>query len=115
MAYVAPTAAEFKVRFPEFSETADDTVQAVLDECASQVDDSWIDGDRRLALMLLTAHTLTTGESAASGGGLVTSQSIGPISISYKVSDSVGRLQDTAYGARFYDMQRANFPAVLVI
>lgn len=129
MAYDLPTVAEFKARFPSVAGTkSDDTIQAYLDEAATQVDESWREADYKMAIMLLAAHNMVSEENATSGGsgggvttGAVASESFGGMSISYDNSaganDAAAQSQwgGTEYGRRFYMLLKKNKPAIVVI
>jgi hypothetical protein len=129
MAYVPPTPADFKAKFPQFSAVADLTVQGALDEAASRVDETWIERDFRLARMLFAAHVLTlTGvgtDKESKLAGLVASglTSIKSGSLQVQLGALVGGakkealrgLDTTTYGQRFLDLLRFNHPAILVI
>jgi hypothetical protein len=113
MAYVDPTAADFEARFPEFA-GQDDAIAFALEEAKLGVDASWTDdAQRRIATMLLAAHLLSSGETAASGKEIA-SESIGPFSVSYFRSEA-GWLESTGYGARYMQLVRLNKPRILVI
>lgn len=135
MPYTPPTAATFKVRYPEFAAVPDATVTAILGEAALEVGPSWIEDDRAPAQMALTAHLLVMQGAL---GGLITSadgssvQTSGPVS-RVKVGDvettfsspsgssggSEGGSQSeyalTAYGRRFLRYLRRSFPPVAVV
>jgi hypothetical protein len=113
MAYVDPTAGDFEARFPEFA-GQDDAIAFALEEAKLGVDASWTDdAQRKIATMLLAAHLLSSGETAASGKEIA-SESIGPFSVSYFRSDK-GWLDSTGYGARYMQLVRLNKPRILVI
>ena len=77
MAYTAPTIADFRARFPRFTESVvvDATVQYALDRGSRNVDETWTEGDYSEAIMLYAAGWLTTqglgggaeAEAAAAG------------------------------------------------
>jgi hypothetical protein len=129
MAWVSPTATEFKARFPAFASVSDAVVNVVLAEAALQVDETWVSvGDFTLGINLLTAHILTldghgTGaeaEAAAAGTlGFKTMKSgnltLERFSASESGSVSGDALSQTSYGKRFIDLRRRNVPAVMVV
>lgn len=129
MAYVAPTVAEFKARFPTVAAgKSDETIQAYLDEAATQVDTSWREVDYKPAIMYLAAHMMVSEANAAAGGsgggvssGAVASESFGGMSISYEnnsaANDAASQSQwgGTEYGRSFYNLLKKNKPAVVVI
>jgi hypothetical protein len=113
MAYVAPTVDVFLERFPEFETTDEAAVQFALDEAGLQHDASWGDARRLLAVMLLAAHLLQSGASAASGKEIA-SESIGPFSVSYFKSDTTWQ-GSTQYGSRWLSLVRRQSPGIAVV
>lgn len=115
MAYVRPTPAEFKTRYPAFAAVSDATIQAYLND--APVDDSWLDSDYTRAIMLWAAHTMTAngigadeiGQAAAAGLSRLKS---GTLDVSFKDSaqdmGGMGEYGGTAYGRQFYALLRAN-------
>lgn len=77
MAYVLPTIADFRARFPRFTEqvASDALVQMALDRGARNVDETWTEGDYAEGIMLYAAGWLTTqglgggAEAEAAGAG----------------------------------------------
>lgn len=60
MAYLVPTAADLKARFPGFAAVDDAVVTAAIDEAALLVDNSWSSqATFTLGRMLVAAHILT--------------------------------------------------------
>jgi hypothetical protein len=127
MPYAAPTATDFKDRFPTFASAADATIAAALDYAAAVADDGWSDADRRQAVMLKAAHELTLDgvgggtEAELAATGLLGFSSIrsGGLSLdrgqaSSAVSDATGYGQ-TAYGRRLQALIRSRFVGVLVV
>lgn len=128
MAWTAPTAAEFKARFPAFATVDDAVVNVVLAESALRVDDTWVsEADFKLGINLLTAHILTldghgTGaesESAKAGAlGFKVMKSGGLTLERFAASESAAngdQLSLTSYGRRFIDLLKRNIPAVRVV
>lgn len=113
MAYVVPTIDEFRELFTEFDERTDEEVTAALNAAATQVDTTWREADYKIAIMLLTAHFLAAAETAASGRE-ISSESIGPLSVSYFKSQA-GWIETTGYGTRYQNLLEANHPPILVI
>jgi len=68
MAYTLPTIADFRARFPRFTEpvASDALAQMALDRGARNVDTSWTEGDYAEAIMLYAAGWLTA-EGIGSG------------------------------------------------
>lgn len=129
MAWTAPTASEFKARFPAFASVSDDVVNTVLAEAALQVDETWVsEADFKQGINLLTAHLLTMdghgagaeAESAAAGAlGFKTMKSgnltLERFSASEAGSGSGDTLGLTIYGKRFIDLRNRNIPGVAVV
>lgn len=128
MAYVAPTATEFKARFPQFAALTDQYVQFFLDEATNTIDTSWRESDYKTAILYLAAHLVTeeqattgAGGGTGTGSGIVSSESFGGMSISYDTSKSANdaaagsQWGSTEYGRRFYLMLKANKPAIVSI
>lgn len=129
MAWTAPTATEFKARFPAFASVDDDVVNVVLAEAGLQVDETWVsEADFKQGINLLTAHILTMdghgagaeAESAAAGAlGFKTMKSgnltLERFSASEAGSGSGDTLGLTIYGKRFIDLRKRNIPGVTVV
>lgn len=115
MAHTAPTVDDFKTRFPKFESADDDVLAAILAEVLTQVDDSWLEQDYAPAIMYLMAHLYvqeTTGSTDRPG--VITSESLGSLSVSYGVGASNTDWDTTEYGRRFRKLQKKNFPAVAI-
>lgn len=129
MAYVAPTPAQFKARYPEFGTVADETVQIYLTEANRSVDETWTEGDYANAIMHLAAHKMavagigTGPDSVANTGALSAYSQIrsGQLSLTRKVSssgpdDGYGGYGSTRYGREFWMLlgQNRSGPRVAV-
>lgn len=116
-----PTARSMKFKFPEFREIDDGTIELALEEAFATCDGDWVDeANRALGITYYTAHLLKVSQMyAASGasGGLVSSERIGELSVSYSVPDQNKTIDFTMtpYGERFLSLLRQNFPAVLTV
>lgn len=140
MAYSTPTATEFKTRYPEFSAVGDATVNAMIAEAELQVGSTWIEDDRRPAVMALAAHWMVlegeptrTTSGGSTGGGTSTSEAA-----TYTVGDVTTKIESgsgtttstttstgsvftgvaytsTIYGQRYLQLLRRSFPAVVVV
>ena len=129
MVYVPPTAAELKARFPEFTDVSDTLVNLILAEASAQVGETWLERDRKPATLYLAAHMLAMeGEPARSAGGTgggtsgpVRRRKVGDVETEFAgfgggaVDGSMSNYGLTAYGLRFLDLLRKNFPAVAVV
>lgn len=129
----APTAAEFKVRYPAFATVADAIVGDVLSEAAGRVGNDWIEADKRPAMMAWAAHALTmegfgspsvsVGGSAMQIAGEVDMIQVGDVKTSFggrtranvAMTATSHPLMETPYGRRFIEMMRRNSPAIGVI
>lgn len=119
---VIPTATSMKLKFPEFIDVADMTIEFAIEEAAIGFtdDDSngWVSSGS-LALMYKSAHLIACGQVAldtfsGGGGGEIASESIGRLSISYKngSTNSSAVYDDFAsssYGRRYIELRDMNF------
>jgi hypothetical protein len=131
MSYDAPTLAEFRARFPIFTQHPDPQIEMILEEATNTIDTSWRELDYKIAIMYLTAHLLAVDASqsgdevavgsAGSSSGVVSSESFGGMSISYatnsalQVAASKSTWGETEYGRRFYQLLVRNKPAIVSI
>ena len=143
MAFVAPAVEDFLDRFPEFSDLDEGQIQIVLDEVVPMVDEEWIDRDRPIAILYLTAHLLYiqsgsdwsmalrrsfVNSAGQIGAGPALNETVGPLSVSYaSPKDMLPRsqagsgasssfdLETSPYGLRYLDLLRRSAPAVLVV
>lgn len=116
------TAANMKLKFPEFANQDDATIEFAIEEAARNVDDTWLAKDKVLAWMYMAAHYLSVSITNATvvNNKQVTSERIGEISISYaqpqaSVLKDPTDLTTTAYGMRYRELSKLNFPPVMVI
>jgi hypothetical protein len=113
-----PTLADFAARFPVFVGTSSDAVKtALIAEAANYVDDDWDVSDQKNAILYLTAHLLATDNSAVgddgAGSGVIASESISGMSISYNTQPTTQASQSeqfgqTTYGRRFFALLQRN-------
>jgi hypothetical protein len=136
MPYATPTPAEFKARYPEFAAVPDASVTAVIAEAEGEVGVTWIETDRRPAIMALSAHWLTVqgfahAQSGAGGvavpvSGPLRSSRVGDVEESYgmparassgdgKSASALSDLDATSYGQRYLSLRRRSFPGVMVL
>lgn len=120
MAYVVPTIADFKARFPRFAAVSDAVVQSALDEAALAVDDTWASqADFTLGRLLYAAHVLTLdGQGTSTEAQLAGFNSIkmGSLSLTLeKRSGDSSALEATSYGRRFLALLGTNSPMALVV
>ncbi len=130
MAYVTPTAADFKARFPEFETVPDALVNAIITEQEPQVGVTWVDADRRPALLHLVAHLLSwqgypaaTATEAAQNmlRGPMKRRKVGDVEVEYAGATAsageggLGGYGSTSYGMIFLTYLRRNFSGVRVV
>lgn len=130
MAWTPPTVEDFKTRFPVFAAVPEATVQAVLDEAVESVGPSWIERDRTPGVLHLTAHLLavqgSAGSGAGGGGAAVTGaikrRKVGDVETEFAgvaggaaTGGALDSYRSTAYGVRYLELMRRNFPAVAVV
>lgn len=120
MAYVIPTAADLKTRFPEFSTVDDAVVTARIEEATRMVDETWTEGDYTLAIELYAAHIMaleglgTGPDSQNNTGQLANFQTIrsGQLTLTRGSYGSGGDTGDwycsTRYGSRFWRLLKQN-------
>lgn len=117
---VVPNVDAFKAQFPEFESVDDTTVQIALDQAGQFVDSSW--GKSQTAgQMYLAAHFMVLGQSSTDTGigRVVTSETIGRISISYATGSAAAAsgsaLTSTSYGLVFQNMLTAQGFGIAVV
>jgi hypothetical protein len=121
MAYIVPTATEFKDRFPAFVAVEDHMCELALDEASHQVDEKlWTEFNFRLGIMLYAAHLLTLdGFGSSNDAKMVGFQLIrsGSLTLQRDTNANAGTsdLRSTGFGRRFSNLVRENFPGVLVV
>lgn len=131
MAWVPPTLADFRNRFPAFVNVPDATVQTVLDESIANVGGTFIERDRTPAILYLTAHLLATdgwlsGTGAGGGGAAVTGaikkRKVGDVEVEFAGVGSggndgsiIGQYISTVWGQRYLALLRLNSPAIMVV
>jgi hypothetical protein len=116
------TAASMKLKFPEFAEQDDASIEFAIEEAARNVDDTWLAKDKNLAWMYMAAHYLSVAINNNSdvNNQQVQSERIGEISVTYAnapqptLKDSTD-LASTTYGMRYRELSKLNFPPVMVI
>lgn len=129
MPYTTPTYADFITRFPVFDNVIkwpQATVEAVLAECALNIDISWLEHDYQPAIMNMAAHILSIEAEATAAGPstgpekFLASESFAGMSRSWqKVSNTGGFSNNeiwgsTSYGRRYLDLLRKNRPGPVV-
>lgn len=121
---MAITIADFRARFPEFSddtEFSDAAVQQAIDDATDTMasEANWCGRYDRAALML-AAHFLTLDTRAEAGdsrtAGTITSRSAGGVSVGYATGVRKGDefLSSTVYGQRYIQLRNMCFPGVAI-
>ena len=126
MAYTAPTASDLKTRFPKFAAVDDTVINSALTEAARQVDQTWLEADYALAMMLLACHIMVMDGHGADTQAQLSSLSgfsrikSGDLEVSR--GDGAGgsssggdTTQATTYGQRFAEIRRRNFPPISIV
>lgn len=128
MTVIIPTATSMKLKFPEFIEVDDVTIEFAIEEASYGVGDNWTAGSS-IAIMYLAAHLIAAGQAAIiameameEGSGSISKESIGRISIAYKVPSTAANADATAddfasssYGRRFLELRDLNFGGPVVV
>jgi hypothetical protein len=125
-----PTPAELKAKFPAFAAVADLTVTMFIEEATRSIDESWLAGDQKNAIMYLACHLMFTNGVLNAGtppggggaGAAIASESIGDASVSYVTGQLLkggGSLDDdfrtTVWGRRYLKLLKLNQPGVEVV
>lgn len=118
MAYTQPTAADLKLRFPDFAGVDDAVIEYWLTDACLTVTDAWIEADRAPAEMSLAAHNMAlNGVGAGSdmtglAGAGVSSFRSASLSVSFDASTvaaaTAGGYGATRYGIAFRTYLRRN-------
>lgn len=116
---VMPNVAAFKTMFPEFSDMDDTLVAIALEHAGQFVDETW-GGSQADAVMYLAGHfTAAAHATADTDGRVVSSETIGRMSISYATGVSVGTAEGamgmTRYGLVFNNMLSAQGFGIAVV
>lgn len=119
---MTPTATSIKLRFPEFSDIPDMTVEFAIEEASRHVDDTWLPEDKPLALSYLAAHYIMVAKSRqeSDSGQMISAETIGRISIRYATPEqpkaaSPSDLTTTPYGARYLELATLNNPPIATV
>lgn len=117
---VVPNVAAFRAMFPDLASSDDTLIQVALDHAAQFVDDTW-GASEADAVMYLAGHFMATAHATAdTDGRVVSSETIGRMSISYAVSSAGGvggdgSLGMTRYGLVFGNMLAAQGFGIAVV
>ena len=120
MAYVEPTAADLRARWPAFAAVDDATIDYWLTDAHRFVDQSWSEQDYGPALIAVAAHNMSRAGVAGIAGGDVASIAASGVTsfksgtFSAQVSDKVAEKaasddwDSTRYGAEYLILLRRN-------
>jgi hypothetical protein len=116
---VLPNVVAFKSMFPDFADIDDTVVQIALDSASLFVDESWGDS-QAAATMYLGAHFLSMASTTSdTSGQIITSESIGRISVSYASASAggtgSGTLGMSSYGTVFDTMLTAQGYGIAIV
>lgn len=119
--FVVPNVDAFKAQFPEFTDVNDTTIQIALDQAGQFVDSTW-GGSQTAGQMYLAAHFMVLGQAPTETGvgRVITSESIGRISVSYATESAIGssaggQLGSTSYGLIFNNMLTAQGYGIAIV
>lgn len=126
MPYTLPTAANLKARFPEFASVSDAIVTEAIQEASGMVDQSWMEDDYQIAIMLAACHIMAlegrgTGPDSKSNSGYAASfQTIksGQLTLTRGNASAYGDGSwwgSTRYGRRFWYYLRRNRAGMRVV
>ena len=119
---IVPTTINFKMKFPEFQNVPDATVEFFIEEASFFVDDGWLQDTQTLGILYLAAHylqmSIITAQSAT--GQIITSERMGEIGVTYAnplqiTEKEPGDWLLTVYGRRYRELCWINNPPVAII
>lgn len=119
MAYDLPTPAELKARYPAFAAVSDLTLQYWLTDAERYVDETWLEGDYKAALIAAAAHNAVRAGVAVAGSDVANMAGAGitdfqSASLRVRVSDEAVKAQlaggwgTTNYGQEYFALLRKN-------
>lgn len=132
------TAADLVARYPAFASAPPALVTLVLDEARSAVDDTWIEADRKPALLAHAAHrlaleghdgslggsdhTVPIGDETMSVSGPLEMVEVGDTKVKFAAGEAAANpgaaagsgFEATVYGRYYLELLRRSQPAVLV-
>lgn len=128
MAYVKPTPADIKARWPAiFGAVPDATIQIWIDTAALSVDESWLETDYKYAIELLAGHLMIESgigagaQAEAAAGGMSVFQTIksGQLTLTRGATSQNGDgvpspWNSTWFGIQWYWLARKNRPVATV-
>lgn len=117
------TAAEFKIRFPEFAAESDAKVNLFIADSEVIINEVYWDTKYNLGLYYLTAHYFVLANKTEAGSvasiGAVASRAVDGVSISFSTAipgnESDAYYASTSYGQRYLTLRRTLGVPVCVI
>lgn len=100
MAYIVPTAADLKARYPAFAAVPDATVNVWIEDAQRIVTTAWIEADFRPGIMSLAAHSMAEQGIAIGGQSLAGVTAFKSSQFSVTMSDQAASA--TGYAATIY-------------
>lgn len=115
-----PTALSMKLKFPEFAQQPDASIEFAIEEAMLSVDDTWVSTHATIAVMYLAAHHLMVAISRQQSGTgqRIKSEDMDGMSITYDTEAVQPDPEDyttTPYGLRFKGFLEISHPGVLLI
>jgi hypothetical protein len=119
---IVPTAVNLKMKFPEFANINDASVEFAIEEASLFVDDAWLPDTQTLGILYLAAHylqmSIITAQSAS--GQIITSERMGEIGVTYATPLQITEKEPsdwllTLYGRRFREFCQINNPPIAII
>lgn len=98
------SSAYFNSVFPELASTPAATVDALNAPCRVYVSEAKFGDSGQYALALVIAHNIALGMTK--GGGPVTSERVGDVSVGYAALPTTTAMHMTSYGQRFLELAR---------
>lgn len=119
MAITAPTAAEFKARFPEFASQDDTYLDTILAEATLQVGEDWDTVDQKNGMLYAAAHMISSASDQIAGGGIKSISIAGAIAIAYRdnplAANSKSELARTEYGIQYQRILKRNAGGPVIV
>lgn len=127
------TTTSMKLKFLEFADIDDSIIEFAIEEASYSGGGNWTRG-YDIAVMYLSAHLISAGLASkiaidtmlGSSDGLISKETIGRMSIAYKVDDpaaaaasnagaTVDDFESSSYGRRYLEMRDMNFGGPVIV
>lgn len=127
----APTAVQFKARYPEFAPVSDALIDAVIVDAVAAVGDTWVEKDVTPARLLFVAAVLLdegepmrsaslsgspAGQATIIASGVIQRVKVGDVETTFNVAkpadnsgDGGPSWQSNRYGKRYLELIKRNF------